>query len=65
MVPAPATLIQLGDYLHLVGARHDLDQARLVMGDEVDTSLSTRCTDLHVERVVVTHDKVLGALLNK
>lgn len=60
MVPAPATLIQLGDYLHLVGARHDLDQARLVMGDEVDTSLSTRGTDLHVERVVVTHDKVLG-----
>lgn len=60
MVPAPATLIQLGDYLHLVGARHDLDQARLVMGDEVDTSLSTRGTDLHVERVVVTHGKVLG-----
>lgn len=60
MVPAPATLIQLGDYLHLVGVRHDLDQARLVMGDEVDTSLSTRGTDLHVERVVVTHDKVLG-----
>ncbi len=60
MVPAPATLIQLGDYLHLVGARHDLDQARLVIGDEVDTSLSTRGTDLHVERVVVTHDKVLG-----
>lgn len=60
MVPAPSTLIQLGDYLHLVGARHDLDQARLVIGDEVDTSLSTRGTDLHVERVVVTHDKVLG-----
>lgn len=60
MVPAPTTLIQLGDYLHLVGARHDLEQARLVMGDEVDTSLSTRGTDLHVERVVVTHDKVLG-----
>ncbi len=60
MVPAPSTLIQLGDYLHLVGARHDLEQARLVIGDEVDTSLSTRGTDLHVERVVVTHDKVLG-----
>lgn len=42
MVPAPATLIQLGDYLHLVGARHDLDQARLVMGDEVDTSFHAR-----------------------
>lgn len=60
MVPAPNTLIQLGDFLHLVGARHSLEQARLVIGDEVDTSLSTRGTDLHVERVVVTHEKVLG-----
>ncbi|MEC5344113.1 putative transporter [Brenneria populi] len=60
MVPSPATIIQLGDYLHLVGTKNDLEQARLVIGDEVDTSLSTRGTDLHVERVVVTNEKVLG-----
>lgn len=60
MVPSPATVIQLGDYLHLVGAKNDLEQARLVIGHEVDTSLSTRGTELHVERVVVTNEKVLG-----
>ncbi|MCL2899195.1 putative transporter [Brenneria tiliae] len=60
MVPSPATIIQLGDYLHLVGTKSDLQQARLVIGNEVDTSLSTRGTELHVERVVVTNEKVLG-----
>ncbi|MDX5629341.1 MULTISPECIES: putative transporter [unclassified Brenneria] len=60
MVPSPATIIQLGDYLHLVGAKSDLEQARLVIGHEVDASLSTRGTELHVERVVVTNEKVLG-----
>ncbi|MFP9462214.1 putative transporter [Pectobacterium brasiliense] len=60
MVPSPQTLIQLGDYLHLVGAKNDLEQARLVIGNEVEASLSTRGTDLHVERVVVTNEKVLG-----
>ncbi|PWC12361.1 putative transporter [Brenneria roseae subsp. americana] len=60
MVPSPATVIQQGDYLHLVGTKNDLEQARLVIGQEVDTSLSTRGTDLHVERVVVTNEKVLG-----
>ncbi|MCV9878951.1 putative transporter [Brenneria izbisi] len=60
MVPSPMTVIQLGDYLHLVGTKNDLEQARLVIGQEVDTSLSTHGTDLHVERVVVTNEKVLG-----
>ncbi|AUG98888.1 putative transporter [Pectobacteriaceae bacterium CE70] len=60
MVPAPSSILQLGDYLHLVGAQVDLDQARLVIGHEVDTSLSTRGTDLSVERVAVTNERVLG-----
>lgn len=60
MVPSPMTVIQLGDYLHLVGVKSDLEQARVVIGQEVDTSLSTRGTALHVERVVVTNEKVLG-----
>ena len=60
MVPSPGTVIQLGDLLHLVGQPGDLHNARLVIGQEVDTSLSTRGTDLRVERVVVTNEKVLG-----
>ncbi|HCT9785950.1 TPA: putative transporter [Klebsiella pneumoniae] len=60
MVPAPDTLIQAGDLLHLVGRPEDLHNAQLVIGQEVATSLSTRGTDLKVERVVVTNEKVLG-----
>lgn len=60
MVPAPGTLIQAGDLLHLVGRPEDLHNAQLVIGQEVATSLSTHGTDLKVERVVVTNEKVLG-----
>lgn len=60
MVPSPGTIIQTGDLLHLVGQAADLHNAQLVIGKEVDTSLSTRGTDLRVERVVVTNEKVLG-----
>ncbi|HBC6871236.1 TPA: putative transporter [Citrobacter koseri] len=60
MVPSPGTIIQSGDLLYLVGQPADLHNAQLVIGQEVDTSLSTRGTDLRVERVVVTNEKVLG-----
>jgi len=60
MVPSPGTVIQSGDLLHLVGLEGDLHNAQLVIGREVETSLSTRGTDLKVERVVVTNEKVLG-----
>ncbi len=59
-VPSPETLIQLGDLLHLVGQPADLHNAQLVIGQEVDTSLSTKGTDLRVARVVVTNENVLG-----
>ncbi|EEV7648118.1 TPA: putative transporter [Escherichia coli] len=59
-VPSPDTIIQLGDLLHLVGQPVDLHNAQLVIGQEVDTSLSTKGTDLRVERVVVTNENVLG-----
>ncbi|EFG2195635.1 TPA: putative transporter [Escherichia coli] len=59
-VPLPDTIIQLGDLLHLVGQPADLHNAQLVIGQEVDTSLSTKGTDLRVERVVVTNENVLG-----
>ena len=60
MVPSPGTIIQMGDLLHLVGQPDDLHNALVVIGQEVDTSLSTRGTDLRVERVVVTNEQVLG-----
>ena len=59
-VPSPETVIQLGDLLHLVGQPADLHNAQLVIGQEVDTSLSTKGTDLRVARVVVTNENVLG-----
>ncbi len=59
-VPSPDTIIQLGDLLHLVGQPADLHNAQLVIGQEVDTSLSTKGIDLRVERVVVTNENVLG-----
>ncbi|EQA1192223.1 TPA: putative transporter [Escherichia coli] len=59
-VPSPDTIIKLGDLLHLVGLPADLHNAQLVIGQEVDTSLSTKGTDLRVERVVVTNENVLG-----
>ncbi|ERA68946.1 hypothetical protein G814_03961 [Escherichia coli HVH 156 (4-3206505)] len=59
-VPSPETVIQLGDLLHLVGQPADLHNAQLVIGQEVDTSLSTKGTDLCVARVVVTNENVLG-----
>ena len=59
-VPSPDTIIQLGDLLHLVGQPADLHNAQLVIGQEVDTSLSTKGTDPRVERVVVTNENVLG-----
>ncbi len=42
MVPAPHETLELGDFLHLVGKREKLENARLVIGEEVDVSLSTR-----------------------
>lgn len=59
-VPSPETVIQLCDLLHLVGQPADLHNAQLVIGQEVDTSLSTKGTDLRVARVVVTNENVLG-----
>lgn len=59
-IPKPNTHIETNDLLHLVGNPKALDKARLVIGEEVDTSLSTRGTDLRVQRLVVTNEIVLG-----
>ncbi|MCD9549991.1 putative transporter [Photobacterium carnosum] len=59
-IPKESTTIELNDVLHLVGTKIALEKARLVIGDIVDISLSTKGTDLHVERLVVTNEIVLG-----
>ncbi|BFI56068.1 putative transporter [Yersinia pseudotuberculosis] len=60
MVPMPTTVIEIGDYLHLVGQRDALEKVLLVVGEEVDVTLSTVGTVLQTARVVVTNEVVLG-----
>jgi len=64
-VPHPQTTLQVDDVLHLVGDREALRNVQLVVGEEVDVSLSTHGTDLRVERVVVTNVKVIGKSLSE
>ncbi|MGR5128980.1 putative transporter [Photobacterium swingsii] len=59
-VPRPESTIEVNDLLHLVGEKHALRKALLVIGEEVDASLSTRGTELRVQRLVVTNEIVLG-----
>jgi len=59
-VPKQDTHIEINDLLHLVGDKNALEKARLVIGEEVDASLSTRGTELRVQRLVVTNEIVLG-----
>ncbi len=63
MVPQPTTVIQSGDLLYLVGQREALNQVRLVIGEEVDVSLSTASDIFQSVRVVVTNDEVLSQRL--
>ncbi|EOX7620832.1 putative transporter [Proteus mirabilis] len=63
MVPMPSTIIQLGDLLHIVGSREDLNKVRLILGEEVDASLSTSTHQLQSVRIVVTNDSVLSKRL--
>ncbi|WP_422459536.1 putative transporter [Endozoicomonas sp. ALB115] len=63
VVPKGNTTVALGDILHLVGSRQKLQNACLILGEEVDASLTTKGTELRTSRVVVTNEKVLGKKL--
>jgi putative transport protein len=63
LVPKPDSRVEVNDLLHLVGDKNALEKARLVIGEEVDVSLSTRGTELRVQRLVVTNEVVLGKKL--
>ncbi|GAB3239288.1 putative transporter [Pseudaeromonas pectinilytica] len=65
MVPHATTRIQLNDLVHLVGEPEALKRVRLVIGEEVETSLSTQGTDLRVVRVVVTNEQVLSKTIQE
>lgn len=59
-VPHRSTVLKLGDVLHIVGPRAKLEQARLLLGQESDVTLTTKGTDLRWERMVVTANGALG-----
>lgn len=65
-VPTLDTVLHLGDYLHLVGpSQSRLHQAIMVVGEEVDESLSTKGTQMKSVRIVVTEENILGKKLSK
>lgn len=59
-VPKVDTVLKIGDILHMVGDKATLHQMQLILGEEVDVSLSTRGTSYRSERAVVTNDQVFG-----
>ncbi|PID66024.1 MAG: transporter [Gammaproteobacteria bacterium] len=66
IVPAQDTLIHIGDYMHLVGSKHELRQACMLLGEETkEASLTTKGTELSVVRLVVTNDNVLNKKIGK
>ena len=64
-VPMADTIVNLNDLLHLVGDKEALNEARLIIGEEVDASLSTKGTNLRSVRVVVTADNVLSKKISE
>ncbi|MFC0322413.1 putative transporter [Gallibacterium melopsittaci] len=60
-VPKDDTIVNLNDYLHLVGEPAALHRVQLVVGELAGSELlTTRGTDLRTVRVVVTNEQVLG-----
>ena len=61
LVPKDETIVNLNDYLHLVGEPAALHRVQLVVGELAGSELlTTRGTDLRTVRVVVTNEQVLG-----
>ncbi len=61
MHPLRSMALHMGDVLHLVGPAEKLHAMVLILGEEVDVSLtSTKGTQLSWQRVAVTAQKALG-----
>lgn len=59
-VPKVETQIHVGDVLHIVGEKATLHKMQLILGEEVNISVSTKGTMYKNERAVVTNEKVFG-----
>jgi len=59
LVPTLATKVKINDFMHLVGDKKSLDEARLTIGALVSESLSTKGSNIRSIRVVVTAEEVL------
>ena len=64
MVPRPDTVIKAHDIFHLVGTDANLQKACSFVGEQVQVSLTTKGTDLVVQKVIVTNEKILGKTLD-
>ncbi|MDO5103129.1 MAG: putative transporter [Lautropia sp.] len=60
IVPKVETVLKLGDVLHLVGKPPVLRKMQLILGEEVEVSVSTKGTVFRSVRAVVTNEKVFG-----
>ncbi|WP_371742115.1 putative transporter [Citreicella sp. C3M06] len=54
IVPRRDTILHMGDVLHLVGPQDKIHAMQMILGEVVDTPLSTKGTDLRWGRMVVT-----------
>ena len=65
-VPEPDTIVNAGDFLHLVAETDELlHKATVIIGEVVNESMSTKGTHMKSVRIVVTEEKMLGKKLSK
>lgn len=63
IVPTRETVAGTGDVLHLVGPAAKLRAMQIILGEEVQTALTTKGTALTWTRIVVTNKRLLGRRL--
>ncbi len=64
-VPKPDTVIHLGDILHAVGSRDQLEELKLIVGRESGVDLKQLPSDVTAERILVTQRHVLGKAIQE
>jgi len=64
-VPQPETMLRLGDVLLAVGPQEELEQLRVVVGQESTLDLRTLPTSITSRRLIVTRKRVLGRALSE
>jgi putative transport protein len=64
-IPHAGTPLALGDIVHLVGSEKALEEMQLILGEESGIQLTTKGTELRVDRIVVTKTGTLGKTINE